>query len=502
MTKLLNFLACQFMRSRYSQIARFVDHPLEVQDEVFRRLIANGKNTEWGKKYNYADIKTWSHYNEQVPINEYDSFLPYIQRMQKGEQKLLWNTPIKMFSKSSGTSGNTSKYIPVSNEALKQCHYKGGVDMLILYCNMYSSTKIFSGYNLALGGSKQSSPTDPFYCGDVSAIIMDNLPQWAEHFRAPKREIALMKEWEQKLIRMAESTTKQNIVSLAGVPSWMALLLQRCLDISHKNNINEVWENLEVYFHGGVDFLPYKQKYKLLIPNDNMRYVNVYNASEGYFGIQDQKNVSDMLLLLNNGVFYEFIETSQIGTDNPKVTQLADVEVGKNYALLISTNAGLWRYLIGDTVTFTSKSPYRIQITGRTKNYINVCGEELIEDNANQAIKMACTETNASIKEYTAAPYLSKHNRPIGHQWIIEFDQEPEDKELFETLLDEALKKVNSDYEAKRYKNLILQPPRITFVANGTFMKWLKDKNKLGGQYKIPRLKNSREIVEEILKNI
>ena len=272
---------------------------------------------------------------------------------------------------------------------------------------MYSVSNIFGGYNLALGGSKQSKPSDPYYCGDVSAIIMDHLPRWAEMFRAPKREIALMNEWESKLIRMAETTSTQNIVSLAGVPSWMALLLQRCLEITGKNHIGEVWKNLEVYFHGGVDFLPYKQKFKQLIPNPDMRYVNVYNASEGYFGIQDQHGVSDMLLLLNNGVYYEFIETSEIGKEQPKVTQLQDVEIGKNYALLLSTNAGLWRYLIGDTVTFTSKAPYRIQITGRTRNYINVCGEELIEDNANQAIKTACAETNCMVKEYTAAPYLS-----------------------------------------------------------------------------------------------
>ena len=360
---LINNIVYQFMRSRYGQIKRYVDHSLEVQNSIFHQLIAAGKNTEWGRKYDYASIKKWEHYNERVPISEYGVFKPYVQRMQQGEQNLLWNTPIKMFAKSSGTSGSTSKYIPVSKEALKQCHYKGGVDMLILYCNMYSSSKIFSGYNLALGGSKQSNPSDSYYCGDVSAIIMDNLPRWAEHFRAPKREIALMNEWENKLNRMVESTSKQNIVSLAGVPSWMSLLLQRCLETTGKAHIGEVWKNIEVYFHGGVDFLPYKQKFKQLIPNEDMRYVNIYNASEGYFGIQDQKNVADMLLLLDNGVYYEFVETCHLGEEHPPVVQLADVEVGKNYALLITTNAGLWRYLIGDTVTFTSKYPFRIQIT-------------------------------------------------------------------------------------------------------------------------------------------
>ena len=490
------------MRHRINEIKLYADSPIEIQEKIFRQLINSGKDTEWGKKYDYKNIKSWDDYNQKVPINEYEVFSPYIQRMQQGEQNLLWNTPIKMFSKSSGTSGNTSKFIPVSNEALKECHYKGGVDMLIIYCNMYSESKIFSGYNLALGGCKQSLPSDPYYCGDVSSILIDNLPRWAEYFRAPKREIALMNEWENKLIRMAETTSQQNIVSLAGVPSWMALLLQRCLEITNKSNICEVWNNLEVYFHGGVDFLPYKQRFKNLIPNNEMRYVNVYNASEGYFGIQDQANVSDMLLLLNNGVFYEFIDTAEIGKEYPQVTQLQDVEIGQNYALLITTNAGLWRYLIGDTVTFTSKTPYRIQITGRTRNYINVCGEELIEENANRAIKMACIETKCIVKEYTAAPYLSADKKPIGHEWIIEFEQEPEDKDLFVKILDNALKNTNSDYEAKRYKNLILQPPLVNIVANGTFMKWLKFKNKLGGQHKIPRLKNSREILEEILKQV
>ncbi|MBR5784490.1 MAG: GH3 auxin-responsive promoter family protein [Bacteroidales bacterium] len=498
---LINNIVYQFMRSRYGQIKRYVDHSLEVQNSIFHQLIAAGKNTEWGRKYDYASIKKWEHYNERVPISEYGVFKPYVQRMQQGEQNLLWNTPIKMFAKSSGTSGSTSKYIPVSKEALKQCHYKGGVDMLILYCNMYSSSKIFSGYNLALGGSKQSNPSDSYYCGDVSAIIMDNLPRWAEHFRAPKREIALMNEWENKLNRMVESTSKQNIVSLAGVPSWMSLLLQRCLETTGKAHIGEVWKNIEVYFHGGVDFLPYKQKFKQLIPNEDMRYVNIYNASEGYFGIQDQKNVADMLLLLDNGVYYEFVETCHLGEEHPPVVQLADVEVGKNYALLITTNAGLWRYLIGDTVTFTSKYPFRIQITGRTRNYINVCGEELIEDNSNHAIKKACSETNSVIKEYTAAPYISEDKKPIGHEWVIEFEQEPTDKDLFVKLLDSALKTENSDYEAKRYKDLILKTPVVNFVKDGTFMRWLTEKNKLGGQHKVPRLKNSREVIDEILKH-
>lgn len=499
--KILNSIACSVMRARYSEVEKMINNPIEIQNNVFRQLIASGKHTEWGKKYDYENIKSWDDYNQKVPINDYNAFIPYIQRMQKGEQNLLWNTPIKMFSKSSGTSGRVSKYIPVSREALKQCHYKGGVDMLIMYCNMYSVSKIFSGYNLALGGSKQSTPNDSYYCGDVSAIIIDNLPRWAEHFRAPKREIALMNEWESKLIRMAETTSRQNIVSLAGVPSWMSLLLQRCLEMTGKNDIGEMWQNLEVYFHGGVDFLPYKQKFKQLIPNPDMRYVNIYNASEGYFGIQDQRDVSDMLLLLNNGVYYEFIETCELDKEYPKVTQLENVEIGKNYALLLSTNAGLWRYLIGDTVTFTSKAPYRIQITGRTRNYINVCGEELIEDNANQAIKTTCMETNSIVKEYTAAPYLSTDNKPIGHEWVIEFEQEPENKELFAELLDKALKASNSDYEAKRYKDLILQKPVINFVPAETFMKWLKANNKLGGQHKIPRLKNTREIINEILKH-
>ncbi len=500
--EIINAIAYKLMKKRFSVVERFIQNPIEIQDAVFKYLIKNGKNTEWGKKYDYQHIRSWKEYNEKVPINKYENLLPYIQRMQSGEQNLLWNTPIKMFSKSSGTTGNVSKYIPVSKEALHSCHYKGGVDMLAIYCNIYSSTKVFSGCSLALGGSRQSKINDKFYCGDISAILMEHLPSWAEYYRVPNREIALMNEWESKLIKMAENTVTKNVVSLSGVPSWMSILLQRCIETTKKESISEIWKNIEVYYHGGVDFTPYKKKFHQLIPHSSMRYINVYNASEGYFGVQDQKDVSDMLLLLDNGIFYEFIETSELTNEYPNVTQLCDVKIGKNYAIMISTNAGLWRYLIGDTVTFTSKTPFRIQITGRTKNYINVCGEELIEDNANQAIKIACQKTSAEIREFTAAPYLSQDHKPIGHEWIIEFEREPEDKQLFITLLDESLKSVNSDYEAKRYKNLVLHPLRVTFAPKGTFLSWMKIHDKMGGQHKIPRLKNSREMLEDILYNI
>ncbi len=496
---IINTFMIWLSKKRVYQIDFFKKYPIEMQEELLKKLISSAKNTDWGKLYDYKSIISWENFNERVPVNDYDSLKPYIERLRKGEQNVLWPSDIKWFAKSSGTTSDKSKYIPVSVESITECHYKGGKDMLAIYCDNYPDTNVFGGSNLALGGSQQINEynTDAYY-GDLSAIIIENLPFWAELYRVPKREIATMGEWEEKLAKMVETTINSNVASIAGVPSWMLLLLRRILEYTNKKDIKEVWPNLEVYFHGGVSFDPYVEQFNEII-SGNMRYVNTYNASEGFFGIQDQKDSDDLLLMLDYGVYYEFISLNEAHSDNPKVIPLQDVELGKNYAMVISTNAGLWRYKIGDTVMFTSLFPYRIKITGRTKNFINVCGEEVIVDNANNALRIACEKTHAIISEYTAAPLFCKEDKSTCHQWLIEFRKSPQDIEYFTEIFDNALKSFNSDYEAKRYHDMILKKPHVIEVAQGTFYEWLKKKNRLGGQYKVPRLSNDRKHIDEIL---
>jgi hypothetical protein len=499
--EIINSILTWAMKKRIHQMEFFMKYPNEVQDELLKRLLHTARPTEIAQKYDFDDIINYDDFRNQIPIHTYEDFYPYIERLMRGEQNILWPTPIKWFSKSSGTTNARSKFIPVSQEALEECHFKGGKDMLSLYVNNYPETKIFNGKGLALGGSLQENTFDPTHSshvGDVSAVIMQNLPMWAQVIRTPSLEVALMNDWEQKIVKLAEETITENVTSISGVPTWTVLLLQHILQ-TQKKSIFEVWPNLEVFFHGAVAFHPYRKLFKTLIPSDTMRYWETYNASEGFFGIQDQAGSEEMLLMLDYGIFYEFLPIEDSGNPEAHALSLDEVEIGKNYAMIISTNAGLWRYNIGDTVKFTSKNPYRIKISGRTKHFINAFGEEIIIENAETAITRACEMTGAVIDNFTAAPiYLDKGKRG-GHEWIIEFKTQPNDLNEFAGILDDTLRKVNSDYDAKRAHDLALIAPKIHSVREGTFYNWMKMKGKLGGQNKVPRLCNTREIVEEIL---
>lgn len=502
--EMINTFMTWIFRNRIGQIENFMENPIEVQQEIFLDLIHTAKRTSFGKKYHFDEIKSYYQFANQVPIHTYEEMKPYINRCMTGEQNVIWPTEITWFSKSSGTTGSRSKFIPVSPEALEDCHFKGGKDMLSLYVNNYPETKLFNGKGLTIGGSYQVNHLDGTknsYYGDVSAVLMQNLPMWVQFARTPSLEVALMSEWEAKIDRMARETMDENVSSIAGVPTWAIVLLKRILELKGASNILEVWPNMEVFFHGAVAFGPYRKLFQELIPSSKMHYLETYNASEGFFGIQDQKNSDELLLMLDYGIFYEFIPMEEWDREDPKVITLEDVELGKNYAILITTNAGLWRYKIGDTVKFTNIAPYRIKISGRTKHFINAFGEEVIVENAEKAIEKACEETDATILNFTAAPIYFEGKEGKGtHEWVIEFQTPPEDQELFITLLDENLRDINSDYDAKRYKNLALIRPKVHFAENGLFEKWLKSKGKLGGQNKVPRLSNNREYIDELLQ--
>ena len=496
-----NSIFAWLMKKRIHQIDLFRKYPIEVQNEMLEKILKAAVNTEWGKIYQYSTLVTYELYNQNVPLQEYEDIKPWVERLMAGEQNLLWPTETKWFAKSSGTTSDRSKLIPVTKEALEECHQKGGKDLLALYYENQPTAKLYKGKHLVIGGSAEINPlSDESYFGDLSAIIMKTLPWWAEIRRTPSREIALMNEWEEKIEKIAIKTIPEDVCILVGVPSWTMVLTNKILEITGKKHLKEVWPNLELFMHGGVSFDPYREEFKKLIPDSSMNYVESYNASEGFFGIQDSPNSSDLLLMLDYGVFYEFIPMeSYEGKNSKKVFDLSKVEINKNYALVISTNAGLWRYIIGDTIKFTSLKPYKFKITGRTKSFINVFGEELIVDNAETAISIACSKTGAQIRDYTACPVFMVGNERGKHEWLIEFVKEPNDFQRFSVLLDENLRNANSDYDAKRSNNMVLEFPVILKVKSGTFDAWLKVKGKLGGQNKVPRLSNSREYVEEIL---
>ena len=496
-----NSIFAWVMKKRIHQIDLFRKYPVEVQSELFEKMIHLGAETEWGKKYQYGLINNYNHFKEKVPLQEYNDLKPYVDRLISGEQHLLWPTETKWFAKSSGTTDNRSKLIPVTKDSLEECHYKGGKDLLALYYENHPNRKLYKGKHLIVGGSAQINHlTADSYFGDLSAIIVKNLPWWAEIRRTPSKDIALMSEWEEKIDKMAQSTIHEDVYILAGVPSWTMVLANKVLEISGKNNLKEVWPNLELFMHGGVSFEPYKAQFERLIPDPKMNYVETYNASEGFFGIQDQINSNELLLMLDYGIFYEFIPMSSFdGVNSVEAVDLAGVELDVNYAIVISTNAGLWRYIVGDTVKFTSKTPYRFKITGRTKSFINVFGEELIVENADKAIARAANIIGTVVREYTVAPVFMDGLENGAHEWLIEFTHVPDDVSRFQLLLDEALRELNSDYDAKRCNNFVLGPPIIKVLNAGTFDNWLKSIGKLGGQHKVPRLSNSREIVEQIL---
>ncbi len=477
-------------------------YPEDVQQDWLRRLTQAARNTEFGKKYGFRDIQNHQQLLDQVPIQDYNSLKKYILRIKHGEQNILWPTAIRWFAKSSGTTSDKSKFIPVSKEALEECHYKGGKDLLSIYYNQNPDTKLFTGKGLVIGGSSEVNQfSNKSYYGDLSSIIIKNLPYWAEYIRTPSRSIALMPKWEEKIEKMATAGAMENVTNISGVPSWNLVMLRRILEIAGKDNMLEVWPNFELYAHGGVSFKPYREQFRELFPSDKVTYLETYNASEGFFGIQDrfdQDEDNDMLLMLDYGIYYEFMPMDQVDKDHPKTLDISEVETGVNYALVISTNAGLWRYLIGDTIQFTSLRPYRIKVSGRIKFYINAFGEELIAENAEEAVKQACVKTDSAVREYTAAPFFVSKGKG-GHEWAIEFEKEPDNIEYFAELLDNALKSQNSDYEAKRYHDLNMLPPKVNMLPEGTFYKWLRKKGKLGGQNKVPRLSNERKHLDSLL---
>lgn len=492
-----------FMKLRQSAIHNFMLNPVDTQQQVFNELIGSAQFTEYGKKYGFEKINSVSDFRKQVPINDYDTLKPYIQRILEGEQNILWPSPISWFAKSSGTTSDKSKFIPISKEALDDNHYKAGKDVLALYLRECPDSKFMSGKCLVIGGSHQINQlnADSFY-GDLSAVMLQNMPLYGQLIRTPDLSIALMEEWEEKIEMMAHTVIHENVTYIAGVPTWTIVLIKRILEISGAKNLCEVWPNLELYIHGGVSFKPYRKQFETFIPSPSMHFLETYNASEGFFAAQDDLEQEGMLLFLNHGIYYEFMPMEEYGKENPATLSLKEVELNKNYALVINTNCGLWRYLVGDTIQFTSRSPYRVKVTGRLKHFINAFGEEVIIDNSDYAIAEACKLTGAIVNDYTAAPVYMTGDNNGAHEWIIEFETLPCPLDVFVDAMDKALQKVNSDYEAKRHKDIALRKPIVHIMPAGGFTKWLKDKGKLGGQHKVPRLSNERTYLEQILPYI
>jgi hypothetical protein len=489
------------LKQRVHQIELFLKYPNEVQEELLMSLLKVSENTEVGRQYDFGSVKSYQTFQERIPISTYEDLEPMIERTRKGEQNVFWNAPIKWFAKSSGTTNAKSKFIPVSNDALENCHYKGSKDLLCLYLNNNDDSQLFIGKSLRLGGSRQIYEDNNSFFGDLSAILIENMPMWAEFSSTPSSKTSLMSEWEAKIPAIITETIQENVTSFAGVPSWMLVLLNRVLEETGKESLLEVWPNLEVYFHGGVSFDPYRDQYKKILPRNNFRYYEIYNASEGFFAIQDLNGSSDLLLMLDYGIFYEFIPMDVFGTPQQYAVRLAEVELYKNYAIVITTNSGLWRYMIGDTVRFTSLNPYRIRVSGRTKHYINVFGEELMVENTDQAIAKTAKAFDVEITDYTVAPVFMEGKEKGAHEWMIEFKNPPRDLNAFARHLDENIQALNSDYEAKRYNNMTLNPLVLNVARTNLFYDWLKEQDKLGGQHKIPRLSNQRDYLEQ-LKNM
>lgn len=489
-----------YMKLRHNAIDNFMLNPIDTQRQVFNHLIGSGQFTEYGKKHDFLKINRIVEYQKEVPITDYDGLKPYIEKILNGEQNVLWPSPINWFAKSSGTTSDKSKFIPISKESLDDNHFKAGKDVFALYLSQFPQSDVMNGKCLVIGGSHQINQlnVDSFY-GDLSAVMLQNMPLYGQLIRTPELAIALMSEWEEKIERMAHSTMKENVTYIAGVPTWTMVLLKRILELSGASNIKEVWPNLEVYVHGGVSFKPYRKQFQQLMPGDDMFYVETYNASEGFFAAQDDIFRDDMLLFLNHGIFYEFMPMSEYGKEHPETITLKEVELNTNYGLIISTNGGLWRYQVGDTIKFTSKTPYRVQVTGRLKHYINAFGEEVIVDNTDEAVHNACVKTGAIVNDYTAAPVYMTEGENGAHEWVIEFENLPCSLGEFITELDASLQKINSDYEAKRHKDIALRMPLIHQMPRGGFNAWLKSKGKLGGQHKVPRLCNDRKYLEEVL---
>lgn len=501
------FIKLRF-KSRYQEIEKFKNNPKTSQAGVFLELIKKSKNTIWGKRYNYSEMLSQdfdlalANFQSSVPVSSYEKLYPDIEKVILGEENVLWPGKTKWLAKSSGTTNSKSKLIPITTESLKKCHYQGGEDVIALYLKSNPRSKLFSGKTLSVGGSfvdkKYSNDSS---CGDLSAILIHNLPLWAKIFRAPRLATALLGDWEVKIDKIAKDAIKKNITALAGVPSWTLVVLNRVLEITGKDNISQVWPNLELFIHGGVSFAPYREQFKKIIPSPKMNYFETYNASEGFFALNEKAGDDDMLLVLDSGIFYEFIPLTELDQEKPQALDVSRVKLGKTYALAISTNGGLWRYLIGDTVTITSLKPLKIKVAGRTKHFINVFGEELMVSNTDSALRLVSEKTGVMVLDYTVAPIFMENSNQGGHEWLIEFSNPPKDINIFITELDTALKSLNSDYEAKRFNDMILLPPKINIARSGLFYDWLKSKGKLGGQNKVPRLSNSRDYLEELLRS-
>ena len=497
--KLLSSAISKLARMRLWRIQNWTNHPVAAQREVLQHLVTAGQYTAYGKKYHFTRLFTVKDFKKNVPIQEYDDLRPYILRMMEGEENVLWNTPVNWFAKSSGTSSDKSKFIPISDESLQDNHYQANKDMLTNYYNNFPGSDLLTGKSLVIGGSHQINKlNDEIQYGDLSAVLMQNTPFWGQWLRTPELSIALLDEWENKIEKLAQSTANENVTSLAGVPTWTLLLLKRILEIKNKQTIKEVWPNLELYINGGVSFVPYREQFEKII-GAPINYLEVYNASEGFFAAQEKPNDDGMTLFTEHGIFYEFMPVEEYGKPSSQTVGLNEVQLHKNYALVISTTGGLWRYLVGDTVRFTSLNPYRIIVSGRLKHYMNAFGEEVIVDNSDRAIAMASQKTNAVVSDYTAAPVYFSANSNGAHEWLIEFEKEPASLEQFTKVLDAELKNANSDYEAKRHKDIALRMPLVRILPIGTFTRWLRSKGKLGGQHKVPRLSNERKFIEEIL---
>ena len=497
--KLLSPAISRLARMRMWRIESWMQHPADAQREVLQDLVTTAQYTQFGHQYGFENLFNVKNFKQVVPVHEYEDIKPYIEQMMQGEENVLWPTPINWFAKSSGTTSDKSKFIPVSEESLTDGHYKAAKDVLTLYYNNFPASDLLTGKGLVIGGSHQvTSLNEEIHFGDLSAVLMQNAPFWSNWIRTPDLSIALMSEWESKIEKMAESTIPENITSISGVPTWTIVLFRRILEMTGKSCIAEVWPNLELYLHGGVSFVPYREQMHQLIGKP-INYLEMYNASEGFFAAQDQPGEDGMLLFTDHGIFFEFMPLEEYGKRFPATVSLQQVETGKNYAPVITTNGGLWRYIVGDTIQFTSLDPYRIKVSGRLKHFINAFGEELIVDNSDHAISIACEQTGAIVNEYTAAPVYFSEKGNGAHEWLIEFEKVPVSTEDFTYELDNALKSVNSDYEAKRHKDIALSKPIVHAVKKGTFHQWLQRKGKLGGQHKVPRLSNDRKIIDEIL---
>ena len=496
---LFNSVVNWFIKQRIDQIQNFMRHPVETQNGVLFSNLFRAEDTVYGKQFGFKDISSIKDFQNQVPIVSYEDFEPFIERARQGEKDVIWPGNIRQFAKSSGTTNAKSKFIPITDESLENCHYKAGKDLVSIYVNNHPENQLFTNKNLRLGGSAEMYGDFNTKYGDLSAILIENLPFWVEITTVPSKKVSLMSEWETKLKAIITEVKNEDVGSLTGVPSWMMVLLQRILSENRIGSISDLWPNLEVFFHGGISFKPYREQYRHIIGKD-INYYEIYNASEGFFGIQDQDKSEELLLMLDYGIFYEFIPMEEFSSSNPKVLTLENVEIGKNYALLITSNGGLWRYLIGDTVQFTSLDPFRIKITGRTKHYINAFGEELMIDNVETALSKACTATGASVTDYTGAPIYMSEGTSGAHEWIFEFSKSPECLDRFTQVFDDTLKEINSDYEAKRYNNMTLNKPVIHIAKPQLFYQWMSGRGKLGGQNKVPRLSNDREYIDPLLQ--